>query len=164
KFRSAPANPAAPKCNGSCVGGRSGPVEPRRRIRVWLGWFAVLNLLWLGLVVTFNWHEEVVGVIGSAIGAAAAEAVQAQGVLPLAGCCPLLWVCLHRAILGALAAVALAGAITTLVLLSIARGAPRQAFFGLALIPALLSFGGGLAFARFLERWVWGRADVRRRR
>lgn len=58
-------------------------MEPRRRIRVWLGWFAVLNLLWLGLVVTFNWHEEIVGVIGSAIGAAAAEAVQAQGLVHL---------------------------------------------------------------------------------
>ena len=48
----------------------------------------------------------------------------------------------------------LAGTITTLVLLIIAQGTHRQPFFDLALVSALLSFGGGLAFARFLERWV----------
>jgi multicomponent Na+:H+ antiporter subunit F len=76
------------------------------------------------------------------------------GALLLAGCFPLLWVCLHRSILEALVAVELAGTITTLVLLIIAQGTHRQPFFDLALISALLSFGGGLAFARFLERWV----------
>jgi hypothetical protein len=50
---------------------------------VWLGWFAALNILWLGFVVTFNWQEEIVGVIGAALGATAAEAVQAQGLVHL---------------------------------------------------------------------------------
>jgi hypothetical protein len=56
-------------------------VGARRRIMVWLGWFAVLNVMWLGLVVTFNWQEEVAGVIAAAFGATAAEAVQAQGLV-----------------------------------------------------------------------------------
>jgi len=50
---------------------------------VWLGWFAVLNVMWLGLVVTFSWQEEFAGVISAAFGATAAEAVQAQGLVHL---------------------------------------------------------------------------------
>jgi multicomponent Na+:H+ antiporter subunit F len=76
------------------------------------------------------------------------------GAVLLAGAFPLLWVCLRGSILEALVAVELAGTITTLVLLVIAQGTHRQPFFDLALVSALLSFGGGLAFARFLERWV----------
>jgi multicomponent Na+:H+ antiporter subunit F len=76
------------------------------------------------------------------------------GAIMLAGAFPLLWVCLKRSIFEALVAVELAGTITTLVLLVIAQGTHRQPFFDLALVSALLSFGGGLAFARFLERWV----------
>jgi hypothetical protein len=73
-------------------------VGARQRILVWLGWFAVLNLLWLGLVVTFGWQEEIVGVVAAAFGATAAEAVQAQGLVQvriklrwLAGLFPLPW-------------------------------------------------------------------------
>jgi multicomponent Na+:H+ antiporter subunit F len=76
------------------------------------------------------------------------------GAILLAACIPLLWVCLKRSIFEALVALELAGTITTLVLLIIAQGTHRQPFFDLALVSALLSFGGGLAFARFLERWV----------
>jgi multicomponent Na+:H+ antiporter subunit F len=76
------------------------------------------------------------------------------GAVLLAGAFPLLWVCLRGSILEALVAVELAGTITTLVLLVIAEGTHRQPFFDLAVVSALLSFGGGLAFARFLERWV----------
>jgi multicomponent Na+:H+ antiporter subunit F len=76
------------------------------------------------------------------------------GAVLLASVLPLLWVCLRRPILEALVALELAGTITTLVLLIIAQGTHRQPFFDLALVSALLSFGGGLAFARFLERWV----------
>jgi multisubunit Na+/H+ antiporter MnhE subunit len=56
-------------------------VQARHRIAVWLAWFAVLNVVWLVLVATLNWQEEVVGVIAAAIGATAAEAVQAQGLI-----------------------------------------------------------------------------------
>jgi multicomponent Na+:H+ antiporter subunit F len=76
------------------------------------------------------------------------------GAVLLAAAVPLLWVCLKRSIFEALVALELAGTITTLVLLVIAEGTHRQPFFDLALVSALLSFGGGLAFARFLERWV----------
>ena len=53
----------------------------RQRILVWIGWFATLNVVWLGLVVTFDWQEEIVGVVAAAFGATAAEAVQAQGLV-----------------------------------------------------------------------------------
>jgi multicomponent Na+:H+ antiporter subunit F len=76
------------------------------------------------------------------------------GAVLLAAAAPLLWICLKRSIFEALVALELAGTITTLVLLVIAEGTHRQPFFDLALVSALLSFGGGLAFARFLERWV----------
>ena len=76
------------------------------------------------------------------------------GAILLVAAAPLLWVCLHRSIIHALVALELAGTITTIVLLIIAQGTHRQPFFDLALVSALLSFGGGLAFARFLERWV----------
>jgi multicomponent Na+:H+ antiporter subunit F len=76
------------------------------------------------------------------------------GTVMLAGVIPLLWVCARRSIFEALVALELAGTVTTLVLLVIAQGTHRQPFFDLAVVSALLSFGGGLAFARFLERWV----------
>jgi hypothetical protein len=56
-------------------------VRLRDRIRIWLAWFVVLNVVWLGLVVTFNWQEEIAGVIACAFGATAAEAVQEQGLV-----------------------------------------------------------------------------------
>jgi hypothetical protein len=56
-------------------------VRTRHRIAVWLGWFVVLSLVWLALVATLNWQEELVGVLAAAIGATAAEAVQAQGLV-----------------------------------------------------------------------------------
>lgn len=48
----------------------------------------------------------------------------------------------------------LASVIVCLVLLLLAQGLHRPPFFDLALALALLSFAGGLVFARFLERWV----------
>jgi hypothetical protein len=56
-------------------------VRVRDRIRIWVVWFVVLNLVSLALVATFNWQEEIAGVIASAIGATAAEAVQEQGLV-----------------------------------------------------------------------------------
>jgi multicomponent Na+:H+ antiporter subunit F len=76
------------------------------------------------------------------------------GTVMLAGVIPLLWVFVRRSIFEALVALELAGTVTTLVLLVIAQGTHRQPFFDLAVVSAVLSFGGGLAFARFLERWV----------
>jgi multicomponent Na+:H+ antiporter subunit F len=42
----------------------------------------------------------------------------------------------------------------TLLFITLAQAMSRPAFFDLALTLALLSFGGGLVFARFLERWL----------
>jgi multicomponent Na+:H+ antiporter subunit F len=72
----------------------------------------------------------------------------------LASLAPLFVLCVRAAVVDALVALNLAGTIVTLVLLLIAQGTHRQPFFDLALVSALLSFAGGLAFARFLERWV----------
>jgi multisubunit Na+/H+ antiporter MnhF subunit len=72
----------------------------------------------------------------------------------LAGFAPLLWLCLRAPLLDALVALELAGTIATLVLLLIAEGTHRAPFFDLAIVSGVLSFAGGLAFARFFERWV----------
>jgi multicomponent Na+:H+ antiporter subunit F len=53
-----------------------------------------------------------------------------------------------------LVALNLGGTIATLVLLLLAEATERQPFFDLAVVSALLSFAGGLAYARFLERWL----------
>lgn len=48
-----------------------------------------------------------------------------------------------------------AGAVmVTMILLLLAIGFNRDAFTDLALTLALLTFGSGLVFARFLERWL----------
>src|SRR5919112_537584 len=46
-------------------------VRARSRIAIWLAWFVVLNVVWLALVATLNWQEEIAGVISAAIGATA---------------------------------------------------------------------------------------------
>ncbi len=48
----------------------------------------------------------------------------------------------------------MAGLIETLLLVLLAQGFHRIPFYDLALALALLAFGGGLVFARFLERWL----------
>jgi multisubunit Na+/H+ antiporter MnhF subunit len=67
---------------------------------------------------------------------------------------PLLVFCVRASVPAGLVALNLASTIVTLVLLLLAEGTHRQPFFDLALVSAVLSFAGGLAFARFLERWV----------
>ena len=67
---------------------------------------------------------------------------------------PCLAVCaLGRAIDG-LIALELAGIITTAALMLLAEGVHREAFIDLALIFAVLTFAGSLAFARLMERRV----------
>lgn len=53
-----------------------------------------------------------------------------------------------------LVALTLGGTIATLVLMLLAAATRRQPFFDLAVVSAVLSFAGGLAYARFLERWL----------
>jgi multicomponent Na+:H+ antiporter subunit F len=51
-------------------------------------------------------------------------------------------------------ALEMASVLLTLALAMLAEAMQRPIFLDLALTQALLSFGGGLVFARFLERWV----------
>ncbi len=46
------------------------------------------------------------------------------------------------------------GVIEVLILMVAAQGTNRPPFFDIALGMSLLAFGGGLVFARFLERWL----------
>lgn len=47
-----------------------------------------------------------------------------------------------------------AGISLTLLLVTAALATGRASFVDLAMAAAVLSFGGGLVFARFLERWL----------
>ncbi len=63
-------------------------------------------------------------------------------------------VCLRGEPIDRLVALETASALTVIVLSLIAEGLNRQFLFDLPLALALLSFAGGLVFARFLERWM----------
>lgn len=47
-----------------------------------------------------------------------------------------------------------AGMLVTMILMLLAMGFERMPFIDIALASALLAFGGGLVFVRFLERWL----------
>ncbi|MGN6370873.1 MAG: monovalent cation/H+ antiporter complex subunit F [Phycisphaerae bacterium] len=53
-----------------------------------------------------------------------------------------------------LAALEITSTLVTIELLLLAEGISRSSFFDLPLTLALLSFGGGMVFARFLQRWL----------
>jgi multicomponent Na+:H+ antiporter subunit F len=63
-------------------------------------------------------------------------------------------VCVRGDAVNRLVGLEAAGLIATLILLLVAEGFQRAPFTDLAVALALLSFGGGLVFARFLERWL----------
>ncbi|HEY2381989.1 MAG TPA: monovalent cation/H+ antiporter complex subunit F [Terriglobia bacterium] len=44
--------------------------------------------------------------------------------------------------------------LAVVIMMLLAEGYHRSFLFDLALMMALLSFGGGMVFARFLERWM----------
>ncbi len=53
-----------------------------------------------------------------------------------------------------LVALEMAAIVVSLALVLLAEAMQRPLFLDLALTQAVLSFGGGLVFARFLERWL----------
>jgi multisubunit Na+/H+ antiporter MnhF subunit len=53
-----------------------------------------------------------------------------------------------------LVALEMASTLVSLALVTLAEAMQRPLFLDLALTQALLSFGGGLVFARVLERWL----------
>jgi hypothetical protein len=54
--------------------------DVRGRVVGWLGWFAVLNLLWLVFISAWVLEEAILGLFAAAVAATAAEAVREQGV------------------------------------------------------------------------------------
>jgi multisubunit Na+/H+ antiporter MnhF subunit len=72
----------------------------------------------------------------------------AAAVLTAAIAAPL-WVAIRRPLLDGIVALQAAGANAALVLLLIAEGTRREPFGDLALVLAITSFAGGLAFLRF---------------
>jgi multisubunit Na+/H+ antiporter MnhF subunit len=68
---------------------------------------------------------------------------------------PLGWVCVRSAAIDGLVALQLAGTNGAFIMLMIAEGIHRQPFADLALVLALTSFVGSLAFSYFLERIGW---------
>lgn len=72
----------------------------------------------------------------------------------LFGLVPTGWVVFHGDAVDRLVGLEMAAAIDVLVLALLAEGFHRPNMLDLALTLALLSFGGGLVFVRFLERWL----------
>lgn len=62
--------------------------------------------------------------------------------------------CVRGDAVSRLVALEAAGSIAAVVLLLLAEAFRRVPFVDLALTLALLAFGAGLVFARFLERWL----------
>ena len=77
----------------------------------------------------------------------------AGGVLSLS-LVPCAAVCLRGKTMDRLVGFEMTAVCESLVLLLLAEGLQRTSFFDAALSLSLLSFGGGLVFARFLERWL----------
>ncbi|HEY7389655.1 MAG TPA: monovalent cation/H+ antiporter complex subunit F [Bryobacteraceae bacterium] len=67
---------------------------------------------------------------------------------------PCLVVCLRGEITDRIVGLETGGVLCVLILLLLAEGYQRESFSDLALTLALLEFGGGLVFVRFLERWM----------
>lgn len=62
--------------------------------------------------------------------------------------------CVAYRVLDALAALELMGMLSTVELMLLAEGTHRQPFIDLAVVLAVMSFIGALAFARLLERGI----------
>jgi multicomponent Na+:H+ antiporter subunit F len=72
-------------------------------------------------------------------------------IVLVAAVVPLGWVAFRGTAGDGVVALELAGVLVSLALLATAKGLERQPFASLALILAVCSFTGSLAFARFLE-------------
>jgi multisubunit Na+/H+ antiporter MnhF subunit len=82
------------------------------------------------------------------------EWILAAVVLIIGGIVPCLVVSVTASAMEGLVALELAGVLATLVLLLLAEGFQRQPFVDLALVLAVLSFVGTLAFVRYMEREI----------
>jgi multicomponent Na+:H+ antiporter subunit F len=73
-------------------------------------------------------------------------------IVLIAALLPCLVVAAREPLVDGLVGLELAGMLAALALLLLAEGFHRQPFADLAIVLALLSFAGSLAYARFLER------------
>ncbi len=72
----------------------------------------------------------------------------------LLGFVPLLWVAMRASRIDALVAMQSAQALATVVLVLLAEGFHRSAYFVLPVALSILSFVGTLLFARFMGKWL----------
>jgi multicomponent Na+:H+ antiporter subunit F len=72
----------------------------------------------------------------------------------LAALVPCVVACLRGELAARLAGLEMAGTIVALEFALLAEGLHEVFVYDLALMLALLSFGGGMVFARFVERWL----------
>jgi multicomponent Na+:H+ antiporter subunit F len=72
----------------------------------------------------------------------------------LVGLVPCGVVCLRGDPVNRLVGLEMAGTVDTLLLVLLAQAYDRAIYYDLAVALALLSFAGGMVFARFLERWI----------
>jgi multicomponent Na+:H+ antiporter subunit F len=63
-------------------------------------------------------------------------------------------VCFRGDLADRLVGLEMTGALVTIELLLFAEGFHRPSFFDVPLALAFLSFGGGMVFARFVQRWL----------
>lgn len=67
---------------------------------------------------------------------------------------PCLIVCFRGDLSDRLVGLELASVLVTVQLILLAQGFGHPSFYDLPLTLALLSFGGGMVFARFVQRWL----------
>jgi multicomponent Na+:H+ antiporter subunit F len=67
---------------------------------------------------------------------------------------PCLIVCFHGDLADRLVGLEMASVLATLELILLAQGFGHPSFYDLPLTLLLLSFGGGMVFARFVQRWL----------
>ncbi len=78
----------------------------------------------------------------------------ASAAVLLLGLLPCAYVVLRGSLMERFVGLQMAQILTVLVLVLLAEGYHRSVYFDLSLTLAVLSFGSGLVFARFLERWL----------
>jgi len=72
----------------------------------------------------------------------------------LTGFGPLLYVVARRRPIDGLVALELGGVLLVLILMCLAEGFHRSFAYSVAIVAAVMSWIGGLVFARFLGRWL----------
>jgi multicomponent Na+:H+ antiporter subunit F len=70
------------------------------------------------------------------------------------GLLPAGWVAFRGPIEQRLVGLEMGSGVAVVALMMMAQGVERSSFFDIPLALALLSFGGGMVFARFVQRWL----------